>query len=307
MATAGTLINGAALTFVGGGTALANVLSATAVSSAVGLGLAAYALTRPAESSGGGGYQQESSGYHKRQGLARARQGAVPKGARVVAIRDKGPKGKGKAKGQLREVKVSAGSIEGRLVRKDKNSEVRLHIGEGKNSEGIPVSVGRQSKNPGGRSGSVGRQNKQNNPSRPAYLGRKIRGKSNLQENHRSKRDQQDIELGPLAVLQYEEKLELQETLELIRQHDTAGCGKRLMCELGGMEQDQLTIEELSILNLVRPSGDDVQGEVFANQASLEYLDAKTRGQKGEKCGKVYSRCTLNGKQLMTIVMDYLP
>lgn len=295
MATAGTLINGAALTFVGGGTALANVLSATAVSSAVGLGLAAYALTRPAESSGGG-YQEESSGYHKRRGLV-ARQGALPKGAHVVAVREHGPKRNGKSNGgKGTEGRSSAGRLGKKAGERAPRFERPDKDAEGQDSD----EVGRPA------SGRQGKQTRQG-PKRP----RKViaSGKLGLgrQANHRSKREQQDIELGPLAVLQYEEQLELTETLELIRQHDTAGCGKRLMCELGGMKQDELTIEELSILNLVRPPGSDVRDSVSTNQASLEYLDAKTRGQKGEKCGNVYPLCTLNGKQLMTIVMDYLP
>jgi len=295
MAGAGTLINTGALTFFGGGTGLANVLSVGAVGSAIGLGLAAYAITRPQE-------KKQSSGYHKRQG--NARQG--------------GPKRKGKVNSQGIKVsggKVNAGKGWDRQVSEGRADEIKLSEGGSKVSTGNAnarnVRGGQVS---GGRAGGFnvrqgpGRQSKQNKsgPSRPVKV--ISRGKVGRQGSYRTKREQKDFNLSPLDAWQFEEQLELQETLEIIRQHDKAGCGKRLMCELAGMNQEELSIEELSILNLVSYNGNSVlRGGAATSQASLEYLEARTRGQSGEYCGNVYPLCTLNGKQLMNIVNEYLP
>ncbi|CAL4067423.1 unnamed protein product [Meganyctiphanes norvegica] len=299
----GALINAGGLTFIGGGTGLANALSIGAVGSAIGLGLAAYAVTRPQESSGGYGYQQQSSGYHKRKGIERAERQPSTKGGRIAVASSKGPKrqgGKVNGPGPSRDSKVSEGranSGNGKVRQRKFNQE-----GPSPGKDAHVVVINTKDPNQQGSVG-VGRQSK-SGPSHPAKIvtgrgkvGRPVR-------KLRTKREEQDSELSPLDVLQIEEQLELQETLELIRKHDTTGCGKRLMCELANMDQEQLTVEELSILNLV---SHNTQSGVRPNQASQEYLDAKTKGQQGEDCGQVYPLCKMNGKQLMSIVMDYLP
>ncbi|XP_042877366.1 probable H/ACA ribonucleoprotein complex subunit 1 [Penaeus japonicus] len=99
----------------------------------------------------------------------------------------------------------------------------------------------------------------------------------------------------------------LDNLMALIRQEDVTGCGLKLMCELGAAPEDELTVEELSIMHLVGPIVKPGEGVLPSGSATTHYRDAKTFGQEGGECAKEFPMCPLNRAQLMETVMNYLP
>ncbi|XP_042214160.1 uncharacterized protein LOC121860840 [Homarus americanus] len=101
-------------------------------------------------------------------------------------------------------------------------------------------------------------------------------------------------------------KNNLEKTMEIIRSEDVSGCGLRLMCEVAGLRNQHLTMEEKAILDLVGPGQMPRSG--FTPKGALqEYKLAKGLGQSGGSCGQVYSTCPYSGAQLVHTVMGYLP
>ncbi|KAK7081587.1 hypothetical protein SK128_006589 [Halocaridina rubra] len=98
----------------------------------------------------------------------------------------------------------------------------------------------------------------------------------------------------------------LENVLELIRQEDVSGCGLRLICQLGELPEEELTIEELSMLQLVGPPI-QIEDSIPSNKASWDYRVARTIGYSGGDCGEAYPKCPLAGKQLINAVMEYIP
>ncbi|CAL4100080.1 unnamed protein product [Meganyctiphanes norvegica] len=113
---------------------------------------------------------------------------------------------------------------------------------------------------------------------------------------HRGRRQAQD----------QEETDRLERFLQVIRYEDVTGCALRLACELAGMEEDQMAIEELAIVNLLSPVTAPGQG-LLPNSASADYKAALTAGSKGKNCAKEYPICPYNSTVLMNTVMNYLP
>ncbi|KAG7173306.1 putative DM4/DM12 family-like protein 29, partial [Homarus americanus] len=103
-----------------------------------------------------------------------------------------------------------------------------------------------------------------------------------------------------------EDSAALENLMEVIRAEDVSGCGRRLVCELAANNQQSLTVEELSILNLVGSSVKPGEG-VLPRGASQEYKEARGLGEAGGDCDKVFPKCPLTGAQLMGAVMAYLP
>ncbi|KAK4305702.1 hypothetical protein Pmani_022409 [Petrolisthes manimaculis] len=103
------------------------------------------------------------------------------------------------------------------------------------------------------------------------------------------------------------QRVHIENVLEMVKAQDVTGCGRRLVCELGSADPRRLTVEELSILNLV---GDGVvpgEGVLPPGGASGHFKTARGWGESGGDCGLAYHTCPLNGKQLMQLVMEYLP
>ncbi|XP_071531596.1 uncharacterized protein [Panulirus ornatus] len=103
-----------------------------------------------------------------------------------------------------------------------------------------------------------------------------------------------------------EESAALENLMELIREEDVTGCGKRLVCELAAADDQRLTVEELSILNLVGPAVKPGEG-LLPKGATWEYRAARGFGQTSGDCGQAFPMCALNGTQLMDTVMAFLP
>ncbi|XP_037782935.1 uncharacterized protein LOC119579263 [Penaeus monodon] len=99
----------------------------------------------------------------------------------------------------------------------------------------------------------------------------------------------------------------LDNLMALIRQEDVTGCGMRLMCELGAAPEDELTVEELSILHLVGPIVKPGEGVLPSGSATSQYRNAKDFGREGGECAKAFPMCPLDRAQLMDTVMNYLP
>ncbi|XP_064115257.1 uncharacterized protein LOC135221407 [Macrobrachium nipponense] len=95
-------------------------------------------------------------------------------------------------------------------------------------------------------------------------------------------------------------------SLRLIRQEDVTGCGLKFMCELAKRDPTGLTVEELSVLNLVGPVVRPGEG-LLPDRAIDDYRRAKALGQGGGSCSEAYPLCAFSGSQLMETVSGFLP
>lgn len=98
----------------------------------------------------------------------------------------------------------------------------------------------------------------------------------------------------------------LEGVMEMIRQEDVSGCGLRLVCELGAAEEGQLSIEEISILNLVGPVIQPGEG-LLPDSASVDYRAARTYGSSNINCTEAYPKCPIAGEFLMDSVISHIP
>ncbi|KAK7068907.1 hypothetical protein SK128_012586 [Halocaridina rubra] len=97
-----------------------------------------------------------------------------------------------------------------------------------------------------------------------------------------------------------EEKV-LQRALNLIRQQDVTGCGMKLVCELAGLREEDLSEEQRSILTLVDQVPNDGKGGIS------DYKRAMGMGEANWNCGKYFSMCTVSGRELMQTIDYFLP
>ncbi|XP_064115256.1 keratin, type I cytoskeletal 17-like [Macrobrachium nipponense] len=98
----------------------------------------------------------------------------------------------------------------------------------------------------------------------------------------------------------------LARVLDLIRREDVAGCGLRLVCELASSEEEELTVEELSILNIVGPPARPEE-RISSENGVNDYRVAKSIGLERENCTRAYSFCPLDGTQLRGAIVAHLP
>ncbi|XP_064115255.1 uncharacterized protein LOC135221405 [Macrobrachium nipponense] len=103
-----------------------------------------------------------------------------------------------------------------------------------------------------------------------------------------------------------EEEETRERILELIREEDVLDCGMRLVCELGGNDEDELSMEELAILSLVGPVVQPGEG-ILPGRASAAYRIARTAGYSQTNCTELYSKCPVDNKNLVEAVMSYIP
>ncbi|XP_053650768.1 uncharacterized protein [Cherax quadricarinatus] len=104
----------------------------------------------------------------------------------------------------------------------------------------------------------------------------------------------------------HEESAALENVMEEIRAQDVSGCGRRLVCELAATDLRRLTVQELSILNLVGPSVLP-RKYLSSGAASGEYRAARGVGEAGLDCGQIFTTCPLSGSQLRIAVLALLP
>ncbi|CAL4084353.1 unnamed protein product, partial [Meganyctiphanes norvegica] len=103
-----------------------------------------------------------------------------------------------------------------------------------------------------------------------------------------------------------EEKQLLAQEIETVRKADMAGCGMRLVCELGAADEDKLTEEELAILAFVGP-GVVKPGEGLLPDSSLwEYQVSRVMGQVGANCAKAFPACPYNATKMVNAINDLL-
>ncbi|KAK7068904.1 hypothetical protein SK128_012583 [Halocaridina rubra] len=102
----------------------------------------------------------------------------------------------------------------------------------------------------------------------------------------------------------------LERTLTLIRQQDITGCGLRLVCELAGLNEEELDEEQKAILSLVDMANDHrhTPGEgILPSLGATDYKAARTVGIMQGDCGTSFPMCSLNGTELMQVIGHYLP
>ncbi|XP_066959360.1 uncharacterized protein [Macrobrachium rosenbergii] len=112
---------------------------------------------------------------------------------------------------------------------------------------------------------------------------------------------------GRQAQKQVEESNALERALDLIRQQDVTGCGMRLVCELAGLREENLTEEEKAILDIVEPRPKAGEGVLPSSSGAVDYKIAKELGHRHADCSLTFPLCSFNGTQLMNIVDGYLP
>ncbi|XP_066959362.1 uncharacterized protein [Macrobrachium rosenbergii] len=103
-----------------------------------------------------------------------------------------------------------------------------------------------------------------------------------------------------------EEEETRERILELIREEDILDCGMRLVCELGGSDEDELSMEEIAILSLVGPVVRPGEG-ILPGTASAAYRIARTAGYSQTNCTELYSKCPVDSKNLVEAVMSFIP
>ncbi|KAK7068906.1 hypothetical protein SK128_012585 [Halocaridina rubra] len=97
-----------------------------------------------------------------------------------------------------------------------------------------------------------------------------------------------------------EEKI-LQRAVTLIRKQDVTGCGMKLVCELAGLNEDELTADQREILKLVDKLPNEDGGGITDYKAALEV------GRSLSSCSQTFPLCSLTGTQLMQTIDSYLP
>ncbi|XP_068227493.1 uncharacterized protein [Palaemon carinicauda] len=94
--------------------------------------------------------------------------------------------------------------------------------------------------------------------------------------------------------------------LDLVLEEDGMDCGKRMVCEIAGNDEGELSMEELAILSLVGPVVQPGEG-ILPGTASTTYRIARTAGSLQSNCTELYPKCPIEGRTLVESVMSYIP
>ncbi|KAK4324954.1 hypothetical protein Pmani_004443 [Petrolisthes manimaculis] len=109
------------------------------------------------------------------------------------------------------------------------------------------------------------------------------------------------------AGAEEDERAALMRLLEVIKEEDVTGCGRRLMCELAASDPTQLEEEHLAILDLLEPVVRPGEGLLPPGSAAEEYVRARGVGESGGDCALAYPACPVPPSQLPQLILDYLP
>lgn len=103
--------------------------------------------------------------------------------------------------------------------------------------------------------------------------------------------------------------LDEEQLLGAIRESDESGCSLRLVCELAGKDQTELTEDEWEILRFVSegdPAAAPGQGLLPSSPSLAPYQSAARLGASGYLCRDVFKACDLNAAQIMGFVETLL-
>ncbi|XP_068227632.1 uncharacterized protein [Palaemon carinicauda] len=102
-----------------------------------------------------------------------------------------------------------------------------------------------------------------------------------------------------------DERAALDNLMEMVFLQDGTGCGMKLVCDLAGKGEDELTDEDLNILALVGPAVAPGEGFLPTTGADV-YRNARYIGESGAACDQVFKSCPVNGTEISAVTQKFL-